>query len=153
MSELTDEIDRLTAELTAEKQRADRAERRYQRKCREDYEDILPLEYTGTIHHLKTIQPYYDASENLTKTFEIRKDDRGYKVGDILHLKEWDGNDYTWRTHYKQITYVLRDAPYVPDGYVCLGLLPVTITAVNDALSEWRGMTEQEQIDEALRRR
>jgi hypothetical protein len=109
------------------------------RRLRYEWEDILPVEYTGTTHHLKTVQPYYAASEIGEKTFELRKDDRNYAIGDILHLCEWDGNQETWRSHYKQVTYILRDAPYVPNGYACLAVLPVTAAAVRDAKIEWRG--------------
>lgn len=41
-------------------------------------------------HHLKTVDPYYHAIADGTKTFEVRKDDRGFKVGDILHLHYFD---------------------------------------------------------------
>jgi hypothetical protein len=80
---------------------------------------------TRTLHHLKTVQPYYDSSAAGEKTFEIRNDDRDYKVGDILHLYEWDGEKPTGREHWKEVTYLLKDKPFVPDGYVCLGVKPV----------------------------
>ena len=108
----------------------------YHNRFEDEYNSMLPLEYTGTIHHLKTVQPYYDASESNFKTFEVRRDDRGFAVGDILCLYEWDGAFSTERHHYKQITYALRDRPFVPDGYVCLGLWPVTLDAVNEAKHE-----------------
>lgn len=77
------------------------------------------------IHHLKTVQPYYDASESGVKTFEIRFNDRNYQVGDILHLYEWDGTNATGREHYKTVTYCLSDKPFVPDGYICMGAEPL----------------------------
>ena len=40
------------------------------------------------------------------KTFEIRKNDRNYKVGDWLLLKEWDGQKYTGRTLKRYVAYV-----------------------------------------------
>jgi len=97
---------------------------------------VLPyFKYGGVIHHLKTIQPYYDFSENGEKTFEIRKDDRGYAVGDILHLYLWTGHIMTPPTgHYKCVTYVLRDKPFVPDGYVCMGVMPITRETAEAAL-------------------
>lgn len=39
-------------------------------------------------HYLKTVQPYFDAIDQGLKTFEIRKNDRDFKVGDILVLLE-----------------------------------------------------------------
>jgi hypothetical protein len=43
-----------------------------------------------TTHHLKTHPAPFADVEAGRKTFEIRKDDRGYKVGDTLVLEEWD---------------------------------------------------------------
>ena len=37
-----------------------------------------------TKHNLKLNDRYFDAVANGTKTFEIRKDDRGFRVGDTL---------------------------------------------------------------------
>lgn len=37
-----------------------------------------------TIHRLKIQEQYADAVLNGTKTFEIRKNDRGYEVGDKI---------------------------------------------------------------------
>ena len=42
-----------------------------------------------TIHKLKLNACYYDDSASGIKTFEIRKNDRDFKVGDILELREW----------------------------------------------------------------
>lgn len=40
-----------------------------------------------TEHTLKLNDRYFDAVANGIKTFEIRKDDRGFRVGDTLVLK------------------------------------------------------------------
>lgn len=107
------------------------------RKCKA--KDRLPVKYSGTIQRLKTVQPYYDASEEGIKTFEIRTDDpvRRYATGDIIHLYEWDNITHViGRNHYKQVTYALRDAPYVPEGYVCLACMPVSEQMVKDALEK-----------------
>lgn len=87
------------------------------------------------IHELKLNKKYYlDSLVNL-KTFEIRKNDRGFKVGDILKLMEYDPDledeemgliGLTGDFHFKLITYILDDAEYLREGYVCLGLMPLT---------------------------
>lgn len=46
------------------------------------------------IHDLKILSEYYHAVKNGSKTFEIRKNDRKFKVGDIVVLKEFDGKSY-----------------------------------------------------------
>lgn len=81
-------------------------------------------------HVLKLDSKYYDASLTNAKTFEIRKNDRKFKVGDIIKLVEVNSElrdesnpvGSTERAHYKVITYILDDAKYLRDGYVCLGL-------------------------------
>ena len=42
------------------------------------------------VHALKTIQPYYNDVWRGDKTFEVRYDDRGFQVGDLLKLEEYD---------------------------------------------------------------
>ena len=42
------------------------------------------------IHELKTWPAYFERVVDGSKTFEVRKDDRGYQSGDELVLREWD---------------------------------------------------------------
>ena len=45
------------------------------------------------VHELKLNTKYFDDVKDGTKTFEIRKNDRGYQVGDLLSLSRFkDGN-------------------------------------------------------------
>lgn len=39
------------------------------------------------IHRLKTLAPYWERIQQGDKTFEIRKNDRDFQVGDILELE------------------------------------------------------------------
>lgn len=47
-----------------------------------------------TIHYLKTDPTYFDAVCNGIKKAEFRLDDRNYKVGDTLHLREFRTDEY-----------------------------------------------------------
>jgi len=82
------------------------------------------------VHKLKLNADYYDDSASGKKTFEIRKNDRDYKVGDFLELREWvfsvleNKGSYTGNVHWKIITYVFNDEQYLPEGYVCLACYP-----------------------------
>lgn len=58
------------------------------------------------IHELKISPEYYNAIAFGHKTFEVRKNDRDYKIGDWLLLKEWDGQKYTGRTLKRYVAYV-----------------------------------------------
>ena len=57
----------------------------------------------------KILPGYFEAVRKGTKTFELRYDDSDYQVGDILVLKEYDGEKYTGRRCTREITYILRD--------------------------------------------
>ena len=78
------------------------------------------------VHKLKILPEYFEPIVRGEKTFELRKDDRGYNVGDILDLMEWNlnGHFFTGRMKSKRITYILRNAPQygLMDGYCILGL-------------------------------
>jgi len=92
-------------------------------------------------HELKTWPAPFQAMALGLKPFELRKDDRGYRVSDLLVLKEWDpqaadngGSEehgYTGRSIRARITYVTRGA-----GDGCGGTVDSWVW--NDALdSEW----------------
>lgn len=44
---------------------------------------------TKVTHDLKIAPPYYYAVESGQKTFEIRKNDRRFQVGDKVNLRMW----------------------------------------------------------------
>lgn len=79
---------------------------------------------TKLIHDLKILPEYFDLVQSREKTFEIRKNDRNYQIGDIVVLKEWDliKQEYTGRTVSRVITYILDDNTYLQNGYVALGI-------------------------------
>lgn len=75
------------------------------------------------IHKLKLNAKYYEDSERGIKTFEIRKNDRDYKIGDVLELREYIEDFrglgcYTGNVHWKIITYILDDDLYLAPGYL-----------------------------------
>ena len=77
------------------------------------------------IHELKIRSEYYEAILNEGKTFELRKDDRGFSVGDKLRLQMYDAlHGYTGASIEADISYILRNAePYgLRPGYAILGL-------------------------------
>lgn len=73
-------------------------------------------------HELKILKPYFDAVVSGDKTFELRKDDRPYKIGDTLILREIGaGNTFTGRFIRKKVGYILRDCPeYGLDNDYCI---------------------------------
>lgn len=76
-------------------------------------------------HGLKTWPKFFGAVMAGVKTFEVRKDDRGFAVGDTLRLEEWDPEtgEYTGSLLLKHVTYVLPGGQFgIEPGYVVLGL-------------------------------
>lgn len=75
-------------------------------------------------HDLKILPQYFQAVWSGIKTFELRKDDRDYQRGDILVLREWDGEKYTGSAICVKVTYILQNAEKygLKDGYVIMGI-------------------------------
>ena len=74
------------------------------------------------IHNLKIKKEYMDAISSRKKTFEIRKNDRNFQVGDTLNFTIVEtGAEYP---HLFIVTYVLKDCPEygLQDGYAILGI-------------------------------
>ena len=85
------------------------------------------------IHTLKTTPKYFKDAVSGRKPFEVRRNDRAFKEGDYLELKEYEPNPiigiigkYTYSGRYGifKITYVLNDTRYCKKGYVVLGIKP-----------------------------
>jgi hypothetical protein len=79
---------------------------------------------TNPRHHvLKTWPEYFNAIGERRKTFEARKNDRGFEVGDSLELQEWNGVDYTGRWIWCRVTYVMQGGSFgVEKGHCILGI-------------------------------
>lgn len=78
------------------------------------------------VHELKIRSEYFAAVCKRKKTFEVRKNDRPYHVGDLVGLNEVDfrnGTRYTGRAIVARITYILNGYPeLLKDGTVILGI-------------------------------
>ena len=92
-----------------------------------------------TIHRIKSWPEFFEPVRTGVKSFELRKNDRDYCVGDHLTLLEWEPDTfshneagrYTGRELTKKIVYVMNGAGNVgtiqplkglSSGYAILGL-------------------------------
>ena len=77
-----------------------------------------------TEHELKIWPKQYDAIADGRKTFELRKDDRGFAVGDVLYLRDYypDIAKYSGRWIRVVVTYILKDFQGLQEGYVVMGI-------------------------------
>ncbi len=75
------------------------------------------------VHELKIKQKYYTDILTSAKRFEIRKNDRGFQVGDILHLKaiDDDTNEYTGFEMFVKILYI-HEGLGLQEGYLCMSI-------------------------------
>jgi hypothetical protein len=74
-------------------------------------------------HDLKVWSSYFESLLDGTKNFEVRFNDRGFKSGHYLRLREWLNNEYTGRELTKRVTYVLQGGLFgLEAGYVALAL-------------------------------
>jgi ParB family chromosome partitioning protein len=78
-------------------------------------------------HELKLHTDYFDRLVSGQKTFELRKDDRDFQVGDTLELVEVFG-DYGRTSEESRkllatVSYILRGYPGLDVGYCVLALV------------------------------
>lgn len=79
------------------------------------------------VHELKCKLGFFQPLLEDKKTFEVRKDDRKFTVGDFLNILEYDQsiNKYTGRNVTFIISYKLDAATFpegIKEGYCILGI-------------------------------
>ncbi|WP_373220903.1 ParB/RepB/Spo0J family partition protein [Mediterraneibacter gnavus] len=106
----------------------DKIDRETQRKLREREQEQkmeqLPSQTEREVktHEVKLASMFYDDVASGKKTFELRKNDRGYKVGDILHMLEFKNGKHTGRTIKADIVYMLEEYTGLAEDYCILGI-------------------------------
>lgn len=82
-------------------------------------------------HHVKSWSHFFDAIKDGKKTHDLRKDDRGYEVGDYLVLQKYDfvSGKYTGDAVVAEITYITNNrfpcaysSSVLPHDYCILSL-------------------------------
>lgn len=74
------------------------------------------------VHELRTWPSFFQAILDRRKTFEIRRNDRDFAVGDMLVLQEWNPTEdfYTMRSLRAEITYVMYGGRFGIDPEFCV---------------------------------
>lgn len=75
-------------------------------------------------HQLKSWPEFFEPIAMGVKTFDLRKDDRGYSVGDDVQFEEINPrlDERTGKVATRRITYILRDFAGLMPGYCILGI-------------------------------
>ena len=95
------------------------------------------------VHELKTIRQFFKVLYDETKTFEIRKNDRDFRDGDILVLRETAKalssveDYYTGRVLYAEIVAMWGDVPGLEKGYVAIAI-KLLETSCNPSIKDAR---------------
>ena len=76
------------------------------------------------MHLLKINQTYYVDVVSGRKKAELRKNDRDFKVGDLIHFTRIDGGEYDGPINMFVITHILPIRDLIPDSedYVMLSI-------------------------------
>ena len=75
-------------------------------------------------HRLKILPQFFSAVVSGEKTFELRKNDRDFKVGDDLLLCEWTPDGFTGNEFRCHINYILEGYDGLSPDYVILSIVP-----------------------------
>jgi hypothetical protein len=75
-------------------------------------------------HELKTVAPHFEHVWFNMKRAEVRRDDRGFAVGDMLVLREYDAaaGVYSGREIEARVTHILAGYEALAPGYVMLSI-------------------------------
>lgn len=76
-------------------------------------------------HDLKILTEFFDDVSLGNKTFEIRKNDRDFKKGDVLMLHEYNPKTgrYTGSRCDKYVRYIMHGGKFgIEDGYCIMGI-------------------------------
>lgn len=84
------------------------------------------------IHELKIYNEYFEDVLTGVKSFEIRKNDRNFNVGDLLALNEFDGVTYTGRCCLVSVDYIMNNPDYVKENMVVMSIKPCVVMHKSD---------------------
>ena len=83
-------------------------------------ENVIETEAKVT-HQIKLVAEFFDDAATGRKSFELRKNDRNYKEGDVLEMEEVKDGKKTGRKCSKRIVYMMENFEGLEDGYCILG--------------------------------
>ena len=146
-------INKAEAEKTEEQrynEEQDEIDRQTKRKLQEQADkekmEKLPSDEKTKhkVHDIKIAASYYDDVTSGRKRFELRKNDRGYKVGDSLKMREFKDGKHTGRTIDADIIYMLEEYAGLEEGYCILG---IDVKMSGGEVSE-TDTTQEQQIED-----
>ena len=81
------------------------------------------------VHSIKCLPIYYQALISNRKRFEVRKNDRNFQLGDLLHIQEYfpEKKEYSGRSCLVRVDYILKglgpsNIIPLPEDYVIMSI-------------------------------
>lgn len=80
------------------------------------------------VHVLKTWPAYFEAHESGEKTFEIRRNDREFEVGDVLVLRRWNPTSERYEPGVvgRRVSYI-TSGPFLLEGFCAMSTVPPSL--------------------------
>lgn len=78
-------------------------------------------------HDLKIWPIFFEAVLSCEMAFQARENDRDFKVGDTLHLQEFNpvNQAFTGRTVDREVTFIMKGGRFgIAENYVVMSMLP-----------------------------
>lgn len=130
-------INKAEAEKTDEQrysEEQDRIDRETKKKLREIADDERmndipsePCESDQKVHQIRIGTSFFDDVCSGKKSFELRKNDRGYKQGDILEMMEFTNGKYTGNSVKVLVTYMLEDFKGLEENYCIMAIKVIRV--------------------------
>ena len=118
-----------------EQDRIDReTKKRLQKRADDEHMNNLPSESGESdqkVHQIRIGSSFFDDVCSGKKSFELRKNDRGYKQGDILEMMEFTNGRYTGRSVKVLVTYMLEDFTGLKEDYCIMAIKIMCVRGVD----------------------
>ena len=91
-------------------------------------------------HELKCWPKFFEPIVEGRKKFDVRNNDRGFEVGDILHFREWnpDTEKYSGLDFKVEVTYMADNPDWLRPGYVVMSINSVEWRRILGAIVSMR---------------
>lgn len=125
-SEEQDRIDRETKKMLREKADDERINNIPSGSCGREQKE----------HQIRIGTAFFDDVCSGKKSFELRKNDRGYEQGDILEMMEFTNGKYTGRSVKVIVTYMLEDYTGLEEDYCIMAIKIMCVRGIDRAVDK-----------------
>ena len=88
------------------------------------------------VHQIRIGTTFFNDVCSGGKSFELRKNDRGYAKGDILEMMEFTNGKYTGRSVKVHVTYILEDFTGLKEDYCIMAIKIMDMHGIDGAAED-----------------